>query len=65
MYNILTILFFCDPVNNLAQTDSGSFYVKNRCETHDKKLLSSIVLVLHALFFFFRYSFSLFVPSPD
>ena len=37
MYNLLTILFFCDLVNNLAQTDSGSFYVKNRCETHDKK----------------------------
>ena len=41
----------CDLVNNLAQTDSGSFYVKNRCETHNKKLLSSLVLVLHVAFF--------------
>ena len=48
---MLTILFFCNPVNNLAQTDSGSFYVKNRCETHDKKLLSSLVLVLNVAFF--------------
>lgn len=48
---MLTILFFCDPENNLAQTDSGSFYVKNRCETHDRKLLSSLVLVLHVTFF--------------
>ena len=55
----------CDLVNNLAQTNSGSFYVKNWCETHDEKLLSSLVFVLHVAFSRSRYSFSLFVPSPD